>query len=185
MKLDSWGHTYVSPFSGVQSRDEENWGCQSTNTSSSLKYWKRKLAFPSHRVTQNQYSASDLPLFHVVTFENWNTYFIILPITKFRVPLGMFPYTDLIDILIYLTRHTPYSLHGLTFDSLLDFWSIGTQLRKIDFPLQLQNPVLVLAKWTNCCAMPPWPEEPDLILQGSCYVRSLNPGATRLGLAVD
>ena len=68
MKLHSWGHTYVSPFSGVQSRDEENWGCQSTNTSSSLKYWKRKLAFPSHRVTQNQYSASDLPLFHLHSY---------------------------------------------------------------------------------------------------------------------
>ena len=105
MKLHSWGHTYVSPFSGVQSRDEENWGCQSTNTSSSLKYWKRKLAFPSHRVTQNQYSASDLPLFHLPSYF-WNTCSIILPITKFRAPLGMFPYTDLIDMYTYLLYQT-------------------------------------------------------------------------------
>ena len=52
-----------------------------------------------------------------------------------RLLWACFLYTDLIDILIYFTRHTPYSLHGLTSDSLLDFWSIGTQLRKIDFPL--------------------------------------------------
>ena len=48
-------YNFLFPAITYSRADEENWGCQSTNTFSSLKYWKQNLRSTTTRLLQKQY----------------------------------------------------------------------------------------------------------------------------------